>query len=191
MMHRFFAIVIFALIFVAPFALAEDLPVVPEEAPAIEKPEVVDPFSQDIPDKYISEAAEVQKTCEKGFVKSQYFDCECRALKYLEERVKQGEFAEPSLIIMNIQDECRDSTEAAGQEYLSCFKQYINLVPDNKDPEEFCQCFANTYSDLIDRFKPNVRAKTMVQFRTRALLTCIDPISAQERYGRYLPPKKP
>jgi len=190
-MHRVFLILTAVLVFFSPCAFAEELPLVPEDPPTLEQPEAkIDPFSQDIPDKFIEEAAQVQQKCESGYVLSQYFNCECRALKYLEERVRQGEFVEASQIEASIQNECRDSTMAAGMEYGDCLKQYTGLAKD-QDPEEFCTCYANTYSDLMDRLKPYVRARTIVQIRTRALQTCSNPVYARQKYGGYLPPKKP
>jgi hypothetical protein len=190
-MHKLFITLTLVLMLFAPSVFAEDLPVIPEDAPALlEQPKVADPFAEEIPDEYIEEAAAVQRECEGGYVLSQYFDCECRALKYLEQRVLLGATADPGLIEMNIKKECRDSTRAAGAEYNRCLINYAD-IDRNRNPEELCECFANTYSELMDRYKPSVLAKTMVDVRTRALQTCVNPAYARQKYGTYMPPKRP
>ena len=46
--------------------------------------------NEEIPQRYIEEAADIQQSCQNDPVMINYYDCECRAVRFLEERIKEG-----------------------------------------------------------------------------------------------------
>ncbi len=121
------------------------------------------------------EAMYVFGLCDSNIYQKAYFDCECVAGAFLQEREEVGSIVPQSEIIRRIYREglgsCANTIEMAGEMYQSCqgyastFREY---APDN---EEFCTCVANTFAESFTR-NPFLRTKYIESLRTRALVDC-------------------
>lgn len=135
-----------------------------------------------IPDEYIAESKVVYSRCKSNASLYRYYDCKCRALTFLEHRIKDGPEAPRSVLEFRIQKACRDATEAAGAEYQSCLRQYNSMQPGT-DPEKLCECYANRYVELIDLYAPTIQSKTVVPLKVRARIECENPALARKMYS--------
>lgn len=137
-----------------------------------------------VPEEYIKEAGDYHQACEKNTVLAMYHDCSCLSLRFLEKRIELGSEAPFSQIDMALVGECRDDVEAIGHEYNQCLNGYA-AAPKDRDPIEFCECYARTYIDLVIRYKPALRSAKLVPLRTRASTTCRDPEFARKIYKNH------
>ena len=128
------------------------------------------------------EAKAAYNNCKGNINTRAYYDCKCLAFEHLLERIEAGPDLGSSTISFRIQDRCRDATEAAGVEYDSCLREYATLPPGT-DPQAFCNCYANTFSKMIDARAPMLQSKTIVPLKVRARVTCSDPALARKLYN--------
>lgn len=162
---------------VAPHAYAQDNP------GAGAKPG--QEYSQ-LPDEYLDETEDFYKHCSTTSEMKNYYNCECLAVKFLDQRVARGPNPSRESITLSIQRECADASQAAGYYYQNCMNQSV-LMPPEIPAEEYCTCFANTYAKLYERYSPGPSSKAFVQLQTQAYVTCRDPELAKRLYP-YVPP---
>ncbi|MCD8563066.1 MAG: hypothetical protein LRY54_03260 [Alphaproteobacteria bacterium] len=155
-----------------------------KSAPAPSLPKIKDPlldkekkplpyknFSE-IPEEAITEAIQVGKDCAADEMMSTYYDCECRAMRFLEARLQHGPLDNASTVMLDIQGECPNLPAIAGSAYNTCIHQGIAFFPAGQDPEEYCTCVGNSYAKLMGRSKRGYDSYMMVQMRTLATLSC-------------------
>lgn len=136
-----------------------------------------------VPKAYMKESRLVYKNCKANSTKRLYYDCQCLAFEFLQERIEAGPDASMSSIEFSLQGKCRDATEAAGFEYSECLKGY-NMFPPGTDPEKFCACYANAFVQNIDEAAPILQSSTITPLKVRARVTCQNPTLARKLYGR-------
>ena len=133
-----------------------------------------------IPQAYIDEAQAVQESCLDTPHQRQYYDCECRGARFLDQRLKLGDGIDQSALLLFMQNECKDATFAAGQVYEDCKS---SIPPAGQDHEDYCTCLASTYARLYEGDKRPPDSKTFVALGTRAATLCRDPALARKLYG--------
>ncbi|MEM7650620.1 MAG: hypothetical protein AAF204_00870, partial [Pseudomonadota bacterium] len=147
-------------------AYAQELPVPASQAPQVPADEV-----DELPDEYFEESSAFFDQCVADYNLSQYYNCECLSLALLDERIKQGPSVPTSTLRVNIQNQCRDSINAAGPLYQSCLAKANRFQPGT-DPEKYCECVANSYVRTMDRLAPRISSQTMVALKSRAYVEC-------------------
>lgn len=148
-------------------------------APEAEKSKI---DMSDIPDEFIIEASEFGEYCRNDHTMPLYFDCRCKAVSYLDERIKRGPDASGSSIRIAIANLCKDGTGISGHVYEKCLNDFVN-APKHLDPEEFCSCYGNTYAEYFEDFAGPLTAKADVAITTKAKTVCQDPAAARRIYG--------
>ncbi|MCB9982653.1 MAG: hypothetical protein H6861_03125 [Rhodospirillales bacterium] len=128
----------------------------------------------DVPDEFIMEADAYFYECQSNKSLSQYHNCECLSLAYLDKRIEFGRFATKSEIMMAINKECRDAVGAAGQVYNECLAKAGRFKPGT-DPEKYCECVANSYAKTINMAAPVISSRSMVRYQTYAYTACNNP----------------
>jgi hypothetical protein len=128
----------------------------------------------DIPDEYIEEAIAFGESCKTDENLRQYHDCECLAVKYLDERIKRGPRAHSSSLMLAIEEQCPDATEAAGIRYEQCIQNELNM-PQDIPIESFCTCYANTFAELFEAGKYEPGSDTTIRLQTTAMIECNNP----------------
>ncbi len=144
---------------------------------------------EDIPDAYLDEAQHFFNYCEITESLFQYHDCECMASRFLDTRIDMGPEADRSHIMLAIERECPDASEAAGQEYQNCLGSAVSL-PAYIDEKLFCECYARTYAELFETYNRAVSSKVIVAFKTQARVTCTDPSLGSKLYPPISPKRR-
>lgn len=124
-----------------------------------------------IPDEYIEEAHRYFNQCQSDYQMSQYLNCECSSVAFLDERIKRGPTMPYGEIILHISSQCRDAVGAAGQAYQTCIRKASRFKPGT-DPEKFCECVANRYVKNINEFSTNIDSRTIVRYQGLAYIQC-------------------
>lgn len=140
---------------------------------------------EEIPDEYIDESLAFFDHCSGDHKLTKYYNCECLAAAYLDERIAKGPSVPASGIELAIGDKCRDTIGAAGPAYNDCLKK-ANRFPPGTDPEVYCECVANTYVKLMDRAAPDINSRSMVHYQTQSYVACRDPDLARKLFP-YVP----
>jgi hypothetical protein len=169
----------FAILSVLAPASAQALPdsPAPVTAPSISKDKPV-PKPRKIPEMYIQESMNVFDQCNSTLSMSENYDCECLASKFMELRMETGPQGSTQALLMNLRQDCRNSTKAAGVAYENCLRGVGEMLPGT-DPEILCSCVGNTYAKLLDRDKPIITQATIIDYQTRAQMLCKNPDTAR------------
>lgn len=144
----------------------------PESMPEADQPTPPTNY-EDIPDEYLDEAQRFGEYCKKEINLRQWHDCECLAVKYLDHRIKVGPEAHSSVIMLAIEEQCPDATEAAGVRYQQCIGDAL-LMPENIPIEQFCTCYANTFARLFEAGQYEPGSGTSIKLQVKARLECED-----------------
>ena len=148
-------------LFFAQFSYAQDVTAPPPAQDSMDK----------VPDEYVEEAGQFYDMCSADTVRSQYFNCECLSLAYLDRRIEVGPTESASSIELSINKKCRDAVGAAGPVYQACLRRAYRFEPGT-DPEKFCECVANGYVETMNQVQPEIDSRRMVQYQTQAYATC-------------------
>ncbi len=124
-----------------------------------------------LPPAYLEEAQEFFDSCGGHLVYGSHYNCECLSSKYLDQRIKLGRFADPSLIKLNISNSCASEPAAAGYAYKNCMKRGFN-VPTRFGIKEYCSCIANEYAEMYVRSGQSFSPKLLIALQTEANLRC-------------------
>jgi hypothetical protein len=138
---------------------------------------------EDLPEEYIQEANQFFVTCDQTSTMYLYYDCKCLATAYLDKRIELGPNPPPSKISLSIENTCIDATGAAGYVYDQCFS-LGSMMPTNRPIEEYCTCYANTYSKLFQEVQTAPSSQVFMQLQTQAHLMCQDPALADKLYPK-------
>lgn len=128
-----------------------------------------------IKDEYLEEAQRFFEQCETDYNLSQYYNCECLAVRYLDERVEFPRKNEQS-ILLSIRNSCHDATNAAGETYNSCMTNGT-IFPPGVDPEAYCKCFASNYATLFEKAGRSPSSKTFTYLQSQAHKMCKRPVN--------------
>ena len=132
------------------------------------------PSLDDVPDEYIEEAYQFGERCKQDTQMRQYKDCECMAAKYLDRRIAGREKIDSASILMSLERDCVDATEAAGVHFDKCMANGV-MTPTDIPIEDYCTCFANTYVELFEAIRPEPGSGAFIKLQTRASMTCREP----------------
>lgn len=125
----------------------------------------------EVPDAVIREAKIFERYCKTQANFRPYYNCECLAANFLNERIAQGPEATRSAIMLQIETTCYDATESAGIQYETCMGNAL-LLPRNVNPEEYCTCYANTFSKIFEGMKAKISPPSIMKVQTEAHTEC-------------------
>jgi hypothetical protein len=142
--------------------------------PLLNKSKKLSPFKSfdEIPEEVIEEAEQVARDCAADPMLSTYYDCECRAMRFIEVRIMRGPVEDQSTVLLDIRGECPNTPAIAGSAYQTCIQQGISFFPAGQDPEEYCSCVGNSYAKLYARAGQAFDSRLIVQLKTIATLSC-------------------
>ncbi len=128
-----------------------------------------------ITDKQREEAEAVFAECKKSIKMSRYYDCECYAARYLDERIKQGPLASKEEVANPIYNECRNIVESTGWEYSRCMKKTAYKPIKNIESKKYCECYARKWGALFKAYQGVVNVDSKRMLRRRATAYCKRP----------------
>ena len=131
-----------------------------------------DGSSINISDEYWEEVKEFNIYCKGDFTLSTHHDCDCMAMRYLDQRVEMGPYATSGQIMLRIDTACPNIPAIAGEAYEDCVRRPISVPSSAKSVEDYCACFANTYAKLFKASGRAITSKLKVSLQTRAGLQC-------------------
>lgn len=126
---------------------------------------------KDVKDEYIEEAQQFFARCSGDYTLSQYYDCECLSVRYLDARIAAGPSKNDNELLLTIKDKCLDGTMAAGEMYNSCITNGT-IFPQGQDPEDYCACISNTYAKLFEKSGRAPSSRGAVELQSRAHMVC-------------------
>lgn len=100
---------------------------------------------EDIRADLMEEVTQEYRKCERQGSFSKYYNCECVAIAYLDERIKQGPEPHSQTLLRQVVTQCPYPEGIAGVSYMKCEDMMGFSVVG--DLEEFCTCFANFVSE--------------------------------------------
>jgi len=125
----------------------------------------------EVPDAVIVEAKIFEQYCRTQANFSPYYNCECLAAAFLNERIKQGPEAARSSVMLQIENNCYDATQAAGIQYDTCMGNAL-LLPRNIQPEDYCTCYANTFAVIFENMKVKISPPNIMRVQTESHTEC-------------------
>jgi hypothetical protein len=140
------------------------------QCPRTDETDMKDRMSE-IPTEYLEEAEAFNTRCQTIHAYATHHDCDCLSTKYLDERIKQGKFVHASLLELEISKSCINKDTAAGYSYKTCMSQSVSF-PLGQDPENYCECVANTYASLFAASGASYSSKSRTQFQVKAAIQC-------------------
>lgn len=172
--------------FVLTPAFAQDAIVTPNAvqpiAPSAAPDTASDAISPQVMEAFIEEAKVFQHYCSIKPNFRRYYDCECLAARFLDERITLGEEAQRGSIMMRIQGTCKDASEASAKQFRSCLGNSL-LLPSDIDPEVYCTCYANVFAKSFESRPGSLSPSALTKSQTYAHLQCRETGYAEENYG--------
>jgi hypothetical protein len=167
----------------ASYTMAQDTLTDPADfMPPKEESKVPKKDLSDLPDEYIAEATQFGENCKNDPNLSQYFNCQCMAVEYLDTRKKLGPNASSSIIRSYLGGKCKDGTELAGPMYEECLDTRTH-APTHVDPEVYCTCFTNSFIKMFEELQGAMSSQIEIAMRSRARTECSEPETARRIYG--------
>lgn len=121
------------------------------------------------------EAVYVHGICSKNKIQSAYFDCNCIAGAYRQEREKVGPYKPQSHILNELFDKnergCANAEQIAGDTYAYCTNYAKSFRYREKNNEKYCQCVANKMARSFQK-KPKLSMSYISRLRVNALSAC-------------------
>lgn len=135
--------------------------------PSPDKNKDIDP--KDIPDVLMDEMKQVETDCHNNYFYSNFHDCRCVAVKFLDARIKSDPDTPRSRIYENVASQCPDPVSIAGYVYTSCASFLKATRPDDYVP--ICKCTANTVATQYTAH-PNMNIRYIERLRKGAYHSC-------------------
>ena len=132
-------------------------------------PEAYDPTN--IPDAWIDEAMNFNTYCKSTYKMSQYYNCDCLSVRYLDKRVEGGYKLGASAIMMQLEKECLDTANVAGSMRGRCMAN-INMIPNIDDAETYCDCVGNEYAKFFEDNKIEPNSKNSIRIQSHVMGRC-------------------
>lgn len=127
----------------------------------------------DIPQEALDDMQDFFESCEQSHVGRAHFDCECRASRYLEERIKAGPIIPREQIMLGLRNECFNEVGAAGFGYEFCIDNGGSTYPGNMSPEDYCECVGRNYAIMFMNTQGQALTNRQInRMRTSALVRC-------------------
>lgn len=142
------------------------------------------------PEEMQMEAQDIQRECSKNAYQRIYFNCECLAGAFLQQREKLGPMVMQSEIYKTITNSRQTSASCANKEavaarvYQSCltFTQDFNRT-ELQDNNDYCTCAANKTAIDFGR-APRLSSTYIQNLRLNAMAQCRDPAVLKEFASR-------
>ena len=121
-----------------------------------------DPSSEEL-----DEMQSVYNRCTKRF-HSQYLDCRCIAVKFLDQRMTEGPKPPKRLLLDRVYKQCPATANIAGKTYRRCLGWASMRRSDYK---RFCECYANEYASIFSK-NPSLRSHAQQNMMSKAMDEC-------------------
>jgi len=151
----------------------QTVPVVPQNLSRFDPAHAdFDPAALDlseIPDVILKEMDQIQKNCQENYFYSNFHDCRCIAIKFLDARIKSNPVRSKESVLNTVQNQCADEVAVAGFIYRGC-SSYLSY----KAPEDFegvCSCAANDVARQYVR-APFANMRYIENLRRDAYVEC-------------------
>lgn len=130
------------------------------------------------PEEMVEEAEYVLGNCRNNAYQKQYFNCECIAGAFLQQREKLGPLALQQEILDRLMKSrnatCANTEEIAGKTYQSCMDYAAMSRELATDNEEYCTCAANKAA--LDFTKsPRLNSRHIRNVKSKAMAFCDNP----------------
>lgn len=132
----------------------------------------------EIQDEILAESEMVQQNCERDANYAFFHDCECIAIRFIQERLERGPEAHWLNIRNGIRSQCVNVPGIAGHSFDYCMNTLGPLssgtrnLPDDQ-LEEHCRCFARTMARNYDS-APNPNYRYISHMRVNSMRQCRD-----------------
>lgn len=115
----------------------------------------------------LDEMQAVYNRCSQRF-HSQYMDCRCIAVKFLDQRMRQGQEPPQRILLEKVYDKCPATAAVAGKTYNRCLN-WASMM--RRDYKSFCECYANHYATTFSK-NPSLRPLTQQNMMSSAMSEC-------------------
>jgi hypothetical protein len=152
-MFRLCVMLFLGFVLVSPHAMGQEsypviipgvLPDAEPEMPGYSSVKSYESLPPEIQGELADEAQKVYDDCTFGEQYSQFHDCECIAVQYLDKRILAGPDATEGQLMSEISGSCVNKAGVAGYYYPTCHKQFSAFIKSLDDLDKFCICYANT-----------------------------------------------
>lgn len=132
------------------------------------------------------EAAYVHRLCEAHLYRRQYFNCECIAGAFLNEREKRGAMVLQETILTDLYRtggetaKCGNAPDIAGLVFQECNDYARIFRAQEKNNQEYCQCAANRVARDFVTY-PYLGLNYIYRLQVNAMLSC------EERFPSFSP----
>ena len=127
------------------------------------------------PEEMEEEAMFVYQNCQSNPYQAEYYDCQCIAGAFLNEREKIGPLKPQDQIVYELfrggPKDCANKTEIAGSSYTDCMAYAEAFREFEKDNEEYCSCVGKTVARDFSK-NPYLRTTYIEDLRVDALVDC-------------------
>lgn len=130
---------------------------------------IFEQLPEDIRVELIEEVTREYNKCQRKGTFSKYYNCECVAIAYLDERIKQGPEPHSQTLLRQVVTQCPYPEGVAGVSYKKCEDMMAFSVVGNLD--EFCTCFANFVSDEFTE-RPSQHSEYISVLHRQAMGEC-------------------
>ena len=126
-----------------------------------------------IPYVYVQEAEDVRVQCEGTFNDSRFYDCECMAATFLQDRMLAGPEESRDSLLREVRrkTDCRDAMGAAGSEFSACLSSR-SMLPDTVKPGAYCECYANAFATTFEKGRFLVSPRALSRLKLHAHTQC-------------------
>lgn len=116
------------------------------------------------------EAKRVVNACQDSSYQRIYLRCDCMAQEFMKRRAKDPDKPWNNIYVL-MQDVCFDGDGAAEHHYEQCMAR-PSQVPQNKDPEEYCQCIAEKWRTEFGGYEGQMTSRVRAGIQAKASLQC-------------------
>lgn len=126
----------------------------------------------------LDEMQAVYDRCTRRF-HSQYLDCRCVAVKFLDQRMREGQEPPRRLLLNRVYDQCPATAAVAGKTYNRCLN-WASMM--RRDFKRFCECYANHYARNFSD-TPTLRPHLQQGMMSKAMEKCgyTEPLNRRAR----------
>ena len=121
------------------------------------------------------EAQYVYEMCNLNSIRSTYFNCECIAGAFRQEREKQGPYLPQNIILNGLFSDnergCTNTVTIAGNAYEKCMYSSKIFRSREKNNEEYCKCVANTTARRFAK-NPHLSGESLEELSVDAMMDC-------------------
>lgn len=124
---------------------------------------------ENIPDILMAEVMDIKNNCDASGLYATYHDCNCIAVKFLDERLKSDPDTPKERVKKIVENRCPNTPAIAGFMYTSCVS-----FRKRDDPEgyvSFCTCAANEVAKRYSEH-PDMNLRYIRRLKKEAFVSC-------------------